>query len=95
MAEATSITGKLIANVGEMSLYEVRAVASTTNTITIPSNIPVTASSKVSMIAANNLTDGTSVLDATVYDNQNTRFTYTESGASGEDVRILFYVSEN
>jgi hypothetical protein len=94
MAEATSITGKLITNVGELSLYEVKAVASTTETITIPSNIPVTASSKVSLVACNNLTDGTHATSC-VYDDANTRFTYTESGASDEDVRILFYVSEN
>lgn len=94
MAEATSITGKLITNVGELSLYEVRAVATTTETITIPSNIPVTAASRVSLVSCNNLTDGT-VATSCAYDDANTQFTYVESGASDEDVRILFYVSEN
>jgi hypothetical protein len=92
MAEATSITAKLITNVGELSLYEIKAVATTTETITIPSNIPVTTSSKVSIVSANNLTDGT--VGVASYDDGNKRFTYTESGASDEDVRILFYVSQ-
>lgn len=93
MAEATGITGKLVTNVGDMSLYEVKATASTTETITIPSNLPVTTSSKVQLVSCNNVTDGT-VATSCVYDDANTRFTYVESGASDEDVRILFYVSE-
>ena len=94
MAEATGITGRLITNVGSLSLYEVKATATTTETITIPSNIPVATTSKVQLISCNNVTDGT-VATSCVYDDGNKRFTYVESGASDEDVRILFYVDNN
>ncbi len=94
MVEATGITGRLIDNAGSLSVYEVKATATTAETITIPSNIPVNAASRVSLVACNNLTDGTQATTC-VYDDANKRFTYVESGASDEDVRILFRVDES
>ena len=95
MVEATGITGRLITNAGSLSLYEVKATATTAETITIPSNIPVTSSSKIQIVGFNNVTDGTDVSDSSTYDDGNTRFTYTETGGSDEDVRILFYVDNS
>lgn len=92
MAEATSISARLITNVGNMSLYEIRGVTSTTETLTIPASIPVKTTDKVLIVSGNNVTDGT--VGAVTYDDGNKRFTYTESGAADEDVRILFYVAE-
>jgi len=89
MAEATGISARLITNVGNLSLYEIRATTTTAETITIPSNIPVTTTSIVQIISANNVTDGT--VGVASYSKANKQFTYTESGASDEDVRILFY----
>lgn len=95
MAEATSITCERVGILGQQTVYEIRATASTTETITIPTDIPVSATDKVRIIAVNNLTDGTSVTDATTYDDGNRQFTYTESGASDEDVSILFTAGNN
>lgn len=95
MAEATSITCERQAIVGQLVLYEIRATASTTETITIPTDVPVSATDKVRIVAVNNLTDGTSVTDATTYDDANRQFTYTESGAADEDVSILFLAGAN
>lgn len=93
MAAATGITARQITNVGEDQLYEVVATATTTETILIPSNIPVTATSKVKVVSANNITDGTSLGPIVIaYDDATTTFTYTESGAADEEVRIEFRI---
>lgn len=96
MAEATSITARKISSAGDLALWEVKATASTTETITLPSNVPATTSSKISVVGCNNLTDGTNLgTIACPYDDGNKRFTYTESGATDEDVRILFYIDNS
>ena len=96
MAEATSITARKIDSSGDLELWEVKCVATTAETVTLPSNVPASASSKISVIACNNLTDGTNLGTITCsYDDGNKRFTFTESGATDEDVRILFYIDNN
>ncbi len=96
MAEATSITNRRIKQEGLFTLWEIKATASDAETITIPTTDPITTSSTVSVVCANNITDGTSP-DGTLsvsYDDGNRRFTYDESGTSDEDVRILYYVED-
>lgn len=96
MAEATGISIRRITNVGEMTLYELKATATDGETITIPSSeTQITASTKVQLVSVNNVTDGTVVTDSCTYDDGNRRFTYNETGASDEEVRILFYASDN
>jgi hypothetical protein len=91
MAEATGISAKQLSNVGDYMLFELKAETSTTETITIPSNVPVTTSSIVVPIAVRNVSDGT--IGVAAYSKANKQFTYTESGASDDDVRILFYIA--
>jgi hypothetical protein len=95
MAEATGISARRLTNVGNLELWEVTATATSTETITLPSNVPATTTSIVQVIACNNVTDGTNLGTITCpYDDGNKRFTYTESGASDEKVRVLFYLEQ-
>jgi len=95
MAEATGIEVRQLTNVGEDSLYEIKAIASSGETITIPSTEPVSTSSKIKIVSANNITDGTCLgaIDV-IYDDAHKRFTYTETGASDEEVRIEYRIEK-
>ena len=93
MTEATSITLERIHTEGEYTLYELKATATDGETITIPTaNTQITTSTVVQLVACNNVTDGTHATSC-VYSDTNRQFTYVESGASDEDVRILFYAN--
>jgi len=94
MAEATSITLRQLSNVGDDQLWEIKATATDGETITVPTGRAVTATSKVKIVSANNITDGTTFDGAlsVTYDDANRQFTYNESGASDEEVRIEFRV---
>ena len=93
MAEATSITLRMIHNVGDYTLYELKSTLSNGETVTIPTrHTQITTATRVQVVESNNLTDGTSAgVVSVVYDDGNRRFTVTDAGASDDDVRILFY----
>jgi hypothetical protein len=95
MAEATSITCKRINTVGEYSEYELKSTCSNGETVTIPTeHTEITTSSKVQVIAVNNLSDGTGAgVCSVVYTAASRLFTVTDAGASDDDVRIIFKVS--
>lgn len=98
MVEATSVTLRQLTNVGEDMLYEIATTsASSTNTLTIPTvNTEITTSSVVKIVSVNNTTDGTSQGDITTdYSDSSRQFTVTESGMSGDAVRIEFRVVNN
>ena len=96
MTEADSVVLRRIHNVGDYTLYELKAAVENGETMTIPTTATeITTSSKVQVIGTNNLTDGTdSGVVSVVYDDSAREFTVTDAGAAGtDDVRILFYVS--
>jgi len=94
MTEATSITVRQLSNVGQDMLWEIKATATDGETITIPSTVPVNTTSKIKIVSANNITDGTTFDGAlsVTYDDANKQFTFNESGASDEEVRIEFRI---
>ena len=93
MTEATSITLRMIHNVGDYTLYELKATVTNAETITIPTAATqITTATRVQVVGTNNITDGKdSGVVSVVYDDGNRRFTITDAGASDDDVRILFY----
>ena len=93
MVEATGVSLRQLTNVGNDMLFEIRGTASTTETLTIPSSAPITSASRVKVVSANNTTDGTCLgAIAITYDDSTKQFTYTEAGASDEEVKIEFRV---
>lgn len=94
MTEATSITCKQLTNVGTDMLFELKAVATTGETVTIPTTGPggqISTSSNVKIVSVNNITAGTTLGAITLtYTAASRLFTYTESGKTDQDLRIEF-----
>lgn len=98
MTAGTSITIKRIASQGEKTLYEIKGTISNGETLDIPAaNTEITTSSIVQMIGVNNVTDGTggNATCSATYTAASRLFTITDAGASDDDVRVLFYVSND
>ena len=89
-------TLKLVSNAGPFPLYMIKNDSiDTAEGVSLPSTAPFTTSSKIVIVGALNadtesqLADGEMTIEYVAADKQ---FVLTESGASGDTVRILFHL---
>ncbi len=93
MTAATSITNRRISQEGLFTLWEIKGTLTNGETLDIPTADPITTSSTVSVVAVNNITDGTTFgIVSAPYTSASRLFTITDAGASDDDVRVIYMV---